>query len=134
MSKKEYVTPAVTRLSFINHAIGEEEFHLPSTPDSEYVVDDSNFVPMSEAVRQLVSGYGAGNKNEQLYDFPDGKDNGSAVPFSRSAAFKDLAELSTELNAQNEKLGQALEEAKSMEEFDKKVKSDITSSTPSPES
>ena len=36
-----------------NHHIGDGEYILPVTPDSPYVVDDSNFIPISEAVKQL---------------------------------------------------------------------------------
>ena len=43
----------IMRISPFNHDIGDMEYKLPVTPDSEYIVDDSSFVPMKEAIKQL---------------------------------------------------------------------------------
>lgn len=76
------------------------DYDLPKTPNSTYVVDDSNFVPMAEAVKQL----GANNTGAEdliaCYDFPDGNDNGMSVPLSRTKNGKDIAEISSSIMAQ----------------------------------
>lgn len=115
----------ILRISSFAYHVGDKPYQQPVTPDSEYVVDDSNFVPISEAVRQLVNGYGAGNRAEQLYDFPDGKDNGQPVPFSRSSQFKDIAELSTEVANQQEQLNSALQEAQNLEKLQNETKEQL---------
>lgn len=115
----------VLRISSFAYHVGDKPYQQPVTPDSEYVVDDSNFVPISEAVRQLVNGYGAGNRAEQLYDFPDGKDNGQPVPFSRSSQFKDIAELSTEVATQQEQINSALQEAQNLEKLKNETKEQL---------
>ena len=39
----------IMRISPFNHDIGDMEYKLPVTPDSEYIVDDSSFVPIAES-------------------------------------------------------------------------------------
>lgn len=63
----------------------------------ESVADVSSYVPISDQVRSLP----AGDISLQLYDFPDGKDNGMKVPLARQRGV-DLAELSTEIRNQQE--------------------------------
>ena len=64
-----------------------------------YVVDDSNFVPMSEAVRQLYGGGLSQDIVNQYYDFPTGKDSGEEVPFSRTKECNDIAVLSSKISS-----------------------------------
>ena len=40
----------VPSLKSLQHDIGDDTYQLPKTPDSEYIVDDSSFVPISEAI------------------------------------------------------------------------------------
>lgn len=126
MSKK------ILRVSSFAYHVGKEEYKLPETPDSPYVVDDANFVPMAEAIKQLTAGNSGMSKEQLQYDFPDGKDNGKAIPFSRSAQFKDIAELSTEINNSQTDIQNKLDEAKRLNEFQEKVKADLQPSTPTP--
>ena len=86
------------RLKTFDHSIGKEDYELPKTPSTSYIVDDSNFLPMSEAIRQLGSGSGALKPENLLYDFKDGQDNGSPVPFHRQADVKDIAEISSHVS------------------------------------
>ena len=76
------------------------DYELPKTPSSEYVVDDSNFVPISEAVKQLGANNTGADDLIACYDFPDGNDNGMSVPISRTKNGKDIAEISSHIMAQ----------------------------------
>lgn len=120
----------ILRVSSFAYHVGDNEYKLPVTPDSEYVIDDSSFVPIKEAIKQLGNGYGEGNHIEQMYDFPDGKDTGVQIPFSRSSQFKDIAELSTEINNQQDSVNNVLNEAKKEQEFRDKISKDLGSTPP----
>lgn len=120
----------IFRVSSYAYHVGNQEYKLPETPDSEYVIDDSSFVPIKEAIKQLGKGYGEGNHIEQMYDFPDGKDTGAQIPFSRSSQFKDIAELSTEINNSQTEIQNKLDEAKKEQEFRDKISKDLGSTTP----
>lgn len=78
-------------------------YELPVVEAGDYVVDDSCFVPMSEAIKQLnrindpTSGQLAG-----VYDFPNGKDTGKQIPITRMRDFGDLAEISQEVRNSSE--------------------------------
>lgn len=110
--------------SFVYH-VGDQEYKLPKTPDSEYIVDDSSFVPISEAIRQLGTGMSSAGKADLMYDFQDGKDDGRQIPFSRSSQFKDLAELSTEVQNEIDDINSKVSQAKAEEEFRNKIKADL---------
>lgn len=73
------------------------DYELPKTPSSNYVVDDSNFVPMAEAVKQLGVNNTGAEDLISCYDFPDGNDNGMTVPLSRTKNGKDIAEISSSI-------------------------------------
>lgn len=91
MNKKENVIPSLETVQ--HHHIGKQEYKLPVTPDSEYVIDDSCFVPMSEAVKQLgLNPNYTGSNNKTMYDFPDGKDSGIEIPINRTKNGKDIAD------------------------------------------
>lgn len=76
------------------------DFEPPIDEVGEYVVDDSNFVPMSEAVRQLTTNALSDTVTKQYYDFADGKDTGIKVPITRTKNGKDIAEISTSIMEQ----------------------------------
>lgn len=71
-------------------------YKMPETPKTAYIVDDSSFVPISEALKQLQNVQPLNeSKLDSFYDFPDGKDNGMSIPISRSPRnFSDIAEIS----------------------------------------
>lgn len=121
--KKEINSPRL--LSFAFH-LGDTEVQLPITPDSPYIIDDSSFVPIAEAIKQLGNGASIGAKEQLNYDFPDGKDNGMEIPFSRSAQFKDIAELSTEINNTQESIQNELDKAKKEKEFRDQVAKELS--------
>lgn len=89
---------------FSHNKIKKEVYTIPVVESGEYVVDDSCFVPMSEAIKQLqrIADPSSGQLAE-VYDFPNGHDNGKILPITRQRNFNDLAEYSQEIreNAQN---------------------------------
>lgn len=87
----------------------------------EYVVDDSHFVPMSEAVKRVTGGTLSPQEVRAMYDFSDGKDTGKKIPVDRSHRFTDLAEISVEARKTAEKVKQGLKEAKEQYEFEQKL-------------
>lgn len=132
--KKETVEETVKnpRIVCIAFHVGTQDYKEPPTPDSEYVVDDSSFVPIAEAIKQLGNGSQAGTKADLMYDFPDGKDNGMEIPFSRSSQFKDIAELSTEINNQQDSINEKIETAKADKKMREEIQKDLAP-TPSAE-
>lgn len=78
----------------LDKTIKIEEYIEPKQELSPYVVDDSNFVPISEAIKQL-SNQGLSNiETNSYYDFVDGRDTGIKVPINRTHDGKDIAEIS----------------------------------------
>lgn len=105
-----------------NHHIGSGEYELPVTPDSEYIVDDSCFVPLSEAVKQLgLNPNFVGTDNKTMYDFPDGKDLGTKIPINRTKDGKDIAELSTEIANKQDEIANAIQKEKDFQNYQKEV-------------
>lgn len=73
------------------------DYELPKTKDSPYIVDDSSFVPISEALKQLsnVAPLSDSEMNK-YYDFADGTDTGISIPITRSPKdYSDITEVST---------------------------------------
>lgn len=67
----------------------------PEKDYGDYVVDDSSFVPMSEAVKRVTAGALSADQLKSMYDFSDGKDTGVKIPVDRSHRFSgDIAEVS----------------------------------------
>lgn len=87
----------VHSLKSLQHDIGEDIYELPKTPDSEYIVDDSSFVPISEAIKQLGNNpnFEAGGTYGKDFDFVDGKDDGSDLPVGRTKDGNDIAVISS---------------------------------------
>lgn len=85
------------RYSTINTLGGVDMVHTsdPVQVVGRYVVDDSSFVPLKEAVKNVTTGAITPEMARRLYDYPDGKDDGSKVPVDRTHSFYgDIAEIS----------------------------------------
>lgn len=105
----------VKRLSAVNlvDKISIVDYALPVTPDSPFVVDDSAFCPMSEAVKQLAKvPQVTSDEVKQYYDFADGRDTGKKVPFERSSDFKDITELSNNIIEETKNIVDTIESTK----------------------
>lgn len=96
------------------------------TPDSEYIVDDSSFIPISEAIKQLKGNNVSAGEIEQTYDFPNGNDNGMKIPLHRRSDVKDIAEISSGIMEQAEQLSSKIEKEKSKAERMKKYESEMS--------
>lgn len=87
-----------------------DNYEVPVQVVGPRIVDDTNFIPMSEAVKQLSK---TGNLTkgviEGYYDFPDGRDDGRKVDVARMRP--EIVELSVEARKKAEKLKQDLKEA-----------------------
>lgn len=71
------------------------EFEPPVKDYGDYVVDDSSFVPMSEAVKRVTAGSLTPDQVKSMFDFKDGVDTGVKIPVDRSHRFSgDIAEVS----------------------------------------
>lgn len=71
------------------------EVEQPKKDYGDYVVDDSSFVPMSEAVKRVTAGALTPDQVKSMFDFSDGKDTGVKIPVDRSHRFSgDIAEVS----------------------------------------
>lgn len=104
------------------HKIGKDKYSLPVTPDSEYIVDDSCFIPMSEAVKQLgLNPNFTGADQKTAYDFPDGKDSGIEIPINRTKNGKDIAEISTEISNQQDKINSELQKEKAFQDYQAEI-------------
>lgn len=88
-----------------------EEVKIPTwNKPTKRFVDDSHFIPMSEAVKQLSKTSPLSNGViETIYDFPDGKDTGMKPPVARLRP--DLAVLSQTVREQNKAHEKALKKA-----------------------
>lgn len=79
--------------------IGDVDISIKEFGD--YIVDDSQFLPMSEALKRLNGSRTLSDAEiSQCYDFPDGKDTGFHIPIDRAHTYHgDIAELSHEVNS-----------------------------------
>lgn len=127
------------RLDTISLSVGSKvvDFENKKQRVGPYVVDDSCFIPISEAIKQLKDTQITSREIEECYDFPSGKDTGKPIPVTRRANFHDITELSTaimeDVNANTEKLEKARKKAKSDLEFKQKMDKVFNSPTPSGE-
>lgn len=128
------------RVDTVNSLNGNKliDYEFPKQVNNDYLIDDSCFIPMSEAVKQLgLNSSGQTNINA-LYDFSDGKDDGSSVPFTRQRAYQDIAELSTAITDKMNEIKEDIEVQsklqKTKQDFENRLKSiDNSSSTPKTE-
>lgn len=118
----------IKRLNTINVNDGSSiiDYELPITPDSDYVVDDSCFVPIAEAIKQLKANNLSGAEIEQTYDFPNGVDTGKSIPVTRRADYSDITELSTAImedtKTQVQELEKARDKKRRQDKFDSELK------------
>ncbi len=89
------------------------------TKYGEYVVDDSNFVPMSEQVKRTVEKMGKTFTQETIqnyFDYPNGYQEGKTTKAegtkNRTVYNKNIAELSAEINAKQKEINEKITEAK----------------------
>lgn len=131
----------VKRLSTISLVCQNKivDSELPSTPDSKFIVDDSHFCPMSEAVKQLskITPVTA-DEVQMYYDFPSGRDNGKQVPFERSASYSDITELSNSIIEDTKNMAETMEKERKKQERSAQLnnilnKSDSSSTPPAKE-
>lgn len=85
------------------------DYELPKTPKSNYVVDDSCFIPMSEAIKQLSVNNSNGTTDGLMYDFENGRDDGRSIPISRCKDVKDIAEISSAIMDDVNKVTESIE-------------------------
>lgn len=107
--------------SFIQDLAKVAIYKLPETPKTDYIVDDSAFVPISEALKQLQNVQPMSDSQlDSFYDFSDGRDNGMSIPISRSPRnFSDIAEISSEITAKVKDIAQK------KQEIENRIKEDI---------
>lgn len=89
----------------------------------DYVVDDSHFVPMSEAVKRVTGGTLSEAEIKTMYDFPNGKDTGEKVPVDRTHRMMngDIAEMSVEYKNAQRQAKESIDQAKEDYEFEQKI-------------
>lgn len=103
----------MTRFETINVISGSKtiDYELPSIEFDDSITDRSHFVPMSESVKRLKGmAPVSGDTIKMMYDFPDGKDTGNAVPSSRRKSI-DIAELSNDIRNEISNISTELENA-----------------------
>lgn len=89
------------------------EVKQPEKDYGDYVVDDSSFVPMSEAVKRVTAGALSPDQLKSMFDFKDGKDTGAKIPVDRSHRFSgDIAEVSELVNQAADDVKASLSKAK----------------------
>lgn len=119
------------RYETINSIVGSKlvNYEIPDEPIGDYCVDDSHFVPISEAVKSITGS--AGDLTQEFnFDYKDGKDTGFKVPVDRTHRLDALVDTVTALR-QNVKDSseKALKKAQ-QKALDKKL-NDIVSDTTS---
>lgn len=110
-----------------NQKIKMTEYKDPQPKPTPYIVDDSFFQPVAEALKNLKNGGLTSTETQTYYDFPNGRDDGSSVPINRRHDMKDITEISNaiiseakEIAEKKEKLLNKLASQKAVEEFAKK--------------
>lgn len=111
-------------INFVDE-LEKEEIEVPEQIVGDYVVDDSNFVPTSEAIRQLGAGGVTKDIQNQYYDFPTGEDTGVPVPFSRRPECNDIAVLSSRISEDTEAMSEQIKESKKARARADKLEADI---------
>lgn len=106
--------------------------YMDATPSGDYIVDDSNFVPMSETVKALTGNGGTFTTAEaaNYFDFADGRDTGIRIPVDRMHDVKDLAEISVAQKAAEKALDKAIKEGKRKGKLEKQIEEALAVSKP----
>ncbi len=84
----------------LDKTIKIEEYEDPKFKYGPYIVDDSNFVPISEAIKQLSNQGLTDIETKSYYDFVSGNDTGIKIPINRTHDGKDIAEISQNIMEQ----------------------------------
>lgn len=79
-----------------------------------YVIDDSKFSPITQALKNINGTVLTDDQIAQSYDFQDGKDNGMELPIGRGR-FADIVEISTEIRESNKNLSESFNDFKESE-------------------
>lgn len=104
-------------ISIFGGDVKEVEYTIPDYDYGEYIVDKSHFVPNAEAVKNLTGNGAVATTDSGMYDFPDGRDTGAKVPYTRQHGYTgDIAELSTAVNEQSATHAENLDTAHKMYE------------------
>lgn len=89
-------------ISIFGEDVKKVDYIIPDYDYGDYIVDKSHFVPNAEAVKNLTGNGAVATTDSGMYDFPDGKDTGAKVPYTRQHGYTgDIAELSTAVNVQS---------------------------------
>lgn len=91
-----------------------KEKKLYSHISAPYVIDDSKFSPITQALKNINGSTLTDEQLAQSYDFVDGKDNGMSLPIGRGR-FADIVEVSTELKESNSRLSESFNDFKETE-------------------
>lgn len=108
----------IKRLATVNTTDGAKwiNYELPKTPNTEYIVDDSCFIPMAEAIKQLKGSRPMTDEEIKMcYDFPDGVDNGMEVPIHRKHGIADITEITQDIVNKTHEISEKVEQAKAEE-------------------
>lgn len=117
------------------------DYYYSEKFNNPFIVDDSVFVPMAEAVKQLSKTSEITEQQiRENYDFPDGKDTGMEIPITRQHGIADITEISSAIMEKTEKLVEAEQKAKkrakAQSDFEAKVNAinnvQVSSSEPTP--
>lgn len=116
----------VKRLSSIDvlHGSSVCDYVLPTNKRGSYIVDDSHFCPMSEAVKQLANSRPLTDEEiAACYDFTNGMDNGMQIPIQRMAGVADITEITTAITEQTRDIAKKMEVAKDKKAYADKINS-----------
>lgn len=111
------------RLNTINLTTGSKvvDYKLPTTPKSPYVVDDSCFVPMAEAIKQLKTNQISASEIETCYDFPNGRDTGKEIPVTRKHGYSDITEISQAIMEDTARTVEEIEKGRAKKRYQDKL-------------
>lgn len=116
----------VKRLFTINtmHGSATEEYTFPKVEETPYIVDDSHFCPMSEAVKQLANSRPLTDEEiSACYDFTNGMDNGMQIPITRLAGIADITEMTGNITAQTREIAEKLQKARDKKAYQDQLNS-----------
>lgn len=123
-----------------NQKIKMTEYKDPQPKKTPFIVDDSFFQPVAEALKNLKNGGLSSSEVQTYYDFPNGRDDGSAVPINRRHDMKDITEISNaiiseakEIAEKKEILLNKLASQKAVEDFANKQTQSLQNSSSNPQ-
>lgn len=114
----------IKRLFTINTLLGakEEVYTMPVTKKTPYIVDDSHFTPMAEAIKQLSGSRPLTDEEvKACYDFKDGKDNGMKIGVTRQNNFCDISELTENMARTAYESAKSIKDVKEQQAFKAKL-------------